>query len=201
MANYQARGYYIDPNGRRGDFVVESPSSSRSQIERIVRNRYDVGREVRINMVDDGGRAERERQERQRRDQERLRYDALERDLEDSGSNFSNTGTSSPRSRSSVPEGGPGCGVVLLGLIGIIALGAFSGEDLDNLTTPRERTYEAPVEQVEAAPVPEWVQEYAPEQEYAPAPQPEARQLETREEPIAGYYDIREHGRRNGRDR
>ena len=166
MANYQARGYYIDPNGRRGDFVVESPSSSRSQIERIVRNRYDVGREVRINMVDDGGRAERERQDRQRRDQERLRYDALERDLEDSGSSFSGSSSSSSgwsSSNNSSSSGGSGC-LVLLGLVGIVLAGAFGGTEVfEENTTPRERTYEAPVERVEAAPVaeaPQW-EDYA----------------------------------------
>ena len=48
--SYTATGYYLDPNGRRGEFLVESPSSSRSQIERIVRNRYDAEKVI-INSV------------------------------------------------------------------------------------------------------------------------------------------------------
>jgi len=172
MANYQARGYYIDPNGRRGDFVVESPSSSRSQIERIVRNRYDVGREVRINHVDDGGRQERERQDRQRREYERQEMRERERQLESSGNYVSSSSSFSGGSQnsyhsSSSGSGGGGC-LPLFGLIALVVIGGVFGSSDGNDSSPApERSYSAPVERVApAAPEPQFKDYASPPPSY-----------------------------------
>jgi len=60
-------------------------------------------------------------------------------------------------------SGGGGC-LALLGLVGIIIAGAFGGADVfEENSTPRESSYSAPVERVQAAPVqaePQW-EDYA----------------------------------------
>jgi hypothetical protein len=165
MANYEARGYYIDPNGRRGEFVVNSPSSSRSQIERIVRNRYDVGREVRINYVDDGGRQERERQDRQRRDNERQEMRDRERQLETASTHSSSafsSSSSSSQSSYSAPSGGGGCATLFWVVVGIVAIGVFGGgEGEDGSPSAPEQSYNAPMERVvPAQEAPQW-EDYA----------------------------------------
>ena len=60
-------------------------------------------------------------------------------------------------------SGGGGC-LAILGLVGIIIAGAFGGADVfEENSTPRESSYSAPVERVQAAPVqaePQW-EDYA----------------------------------------
>lgn len=151
--SYTATGYYLDPNGRRGEFHVESPSSDRRQIERIVKNRYDADKVI-INGVGPTPDPMAEQRERARREQERYDRESAERRLEQPSYSSSSSSSSSSSYRQPSYSGGGGnigCGGFIgLALLLIIA-GIFGGDSEDNTPAPEpapaatERAVEAPV--------------------------------------------------------
>ena len=143
--SYTATGYYIDPDGRRGEFQVESPSSDRRQIERIVRNRYDADK-VQINSVGLTPDPMAEQRERARREQETYDRERAEDRLEQPYTSSSSYSSSSSSSYSGGGGGNIGCG----GFIALAALlligGLFSGDDESQEPEPEQpsSTLEAP---------------------------------------------------------
>ena len=170
MAGYTASGYYYDPNGRTAPFEVESPSSSRAQIERIVRNRYDAAR-VQINNVTSNAPPVPDRRERDRLDRQQ-QEESLER-VSYSGSSSYSSSSSSYRQPSYSGGGNIGCG----GLIGLLALallvGIFGGDDETAPVEEPSSTIEAP------APAPAAPSQPAP----VYVPSPSARPVYARTEP------------------
>ena len=153
--SYTATGYYLDPNGRRGNFQVESPSSDRRQIERIVRGIYDADKVI-INGVGPASDPMAEQRERARREQERFEREMAERRVEQpsySSSSSSYSSSSSSYRQPSYSGGGSniGCGGFIgLALLLIIA-GIFGAGEEDTAPAPEpapaatERAVEAPV--------------------------------------------------------
>lgn len=155
--SYTAKGRYTDPNGRSGDFVVESPSSDRRQIERIVRNRYDVGRTVHINNVDSSGRAEREAQNQRMREEERQQRAQAQQNLSNIGNGPQQA--FAPQPTRSYSSGGGGAsalgGLIVLGLPVLLLIGWLGGGDkTPTNSNPAaltiERTYEPAQQQPQA---------------------------------------------------
>ena len=150
--SYTATGYYLDPNGRRGNFQVESPSSDRRQIERIVKNRYDADKVI-INSVQLTVDPNEERRQRDRVERDRNNQQQAEQDLKDRYSSSSSSSSSSSYRQPSYSGGGAniGCGGFIgLALLLIIA-GIFGAGEEDTAPAPEpapaatERAVEAPV--------------------------------------------------------